>query len=83
MKKPFYDDTLAIAEQFIFLDNHICQLAHLSSQKITALKLSYVHASYCSSHKEIYALVKKSLLNFVTPDFVLAEEKFFEDFIDN
>ncbi|MER3498413.1 MAG: hypothetical protein C4308_07155 [Chitinophagaceae bacterium] len=83
MKKPVYDDTHCIAEQFQFLDTHICQMAKLSFQKVTALKLSYVHASYSVSHKEIYQLVKRSLLNYVTPDYVLAEENFFSDFIEN
>ena len=83
MKKLYYDDTRSIAEQFQLLDTHICQLAQLSFQKITALKLSYVHASYSVSHKEIYQLVKRSLLHYVTPDFVLAEQCFIDDYIDN
>ena len=83
MNKPFYNDQHAIAEQLIFLDTHICQMAQLAHQKITTLKLSYVHAAYCNSRQELYALVKRTLLTFVTPDFVLTEEKFFDNYSEN
>ena len=83
MNKPFYNDQHAIAEQFIFLDTHICQMAHLAHQKITTLKLSYVHAAYCNSRKELYALVKRTLLTYVTADYVLTEEKFFDKELAN
>jgi hypothetical protein len=83
MNKPFYNDQHAIAEQFIFLDTHICQMAQLAHQKITTLKLSYVHAAYCNSRKELFALVKRTLLTYVNPDFVLEQEKFFENYSEN
>ena len=83
MNKPFYNDQHAIAEQLIFLDTHICQMAQLAHQKVATLKLSYVHAAYCNSRKELYALVKRTLLSYVTPEFVLAEEKFFEKELAN
>lgn len=83
MNKPFYNDQLSIAEQFIFHDTHICQMAHLAHQKVTTLKLSYVHAAYCNSRKELYELVKKSLLNYVTTDFVLEQEQFFDKEMNN
>lgn len=83
MKKPFYNDQHAIAEQFMFLDTHICQMAQLAHQKITTLKLSYVHAAYCNSRKELYALVKRTLLTQVTPLFVLDQEKFFDNYSEN
>jgi hypothetical protein len=83
MNKPFYNDQHAIAEQFIFVDTHICQMAQLANQKIATLKLSYVHSAYCNSRKELYALVKRTLLTYVAPDFVLSEEKFFENHCDN
>jgi len=83
MNKPFYNDQHAIAEQLIFLDTHICQMAQLAHQKITTLKLSYVHAAYCNSRKELYALVKRTLLTFVTNDFVLQHEKFFDNYCES
>ena len=83
MKKPFYNDQHAIAEQFIFLDTHICQMAQLAHQKITTLKLSYVHAAYCNSRKELFALVQRTLLTYVNSDFVLEQEKFFENYSEN
>jgi hypothetical protein len=83
MNKPLYNDQHSIAEQFIFIDTHICQMSHLAFQKIHTLKLSYVNAAYCSSRKELYELVKRSLLNYVSADFVLAEEEFFEKELNN
>ena len=83
MNKPFYNDQHAIAEQFMFLDTHICQMASLAHQKINTLKLSYVHASYCNSRKELYALVKRTLLTYVTPEFVLDQEKFGDNYSEN
>ena len=83
MNKPFYNDQHAIAEQLIFLDTHICQMAQLAHQKINTLKLSYVHAAYCNSRNELYALVKRTLLTYVTNDFVLDQEKFFDTYCEN
>ena len=83
MSKPFYNDQHAIAEQLMFVDAHICQMAQLAHQKVTTLKLSYVHAAYCNSRKELYALVKRTLLTYVTPEFVLSEEKFFDRELEN
>jgi hypothetical protein len=83
MNKPFYNDQHTIAEQFIFLDTHICQMAQLANQKINTLKLSYIHAAYCNSRKELYALVKRTLLTYVSNDFVLEQEKFFENFCES
>jgi len=83
MNKPFYNDQHSIAEQFMFLDTHICQMAQLAQQKIATLKLSYVNAAYCNSRKELYALVKRTLLTFVTNDFVLEKEDFFNSYCEN
>jgi hypothetical protein len=83
MSKPFYNDQLSVAEQFMFLDTHICHMASLAFQKINTLKLSYVHAAYCQNRQELFELVKKSLLNYVSTDFVLCEEGFFVNEIQN
>ena len=83
MNKPLYNDQSVIAEQFFFVDTHICQMSSLAFQKIRTLKLSYVHAAYCSSRHELYELVKRTLLNYVTADFVLAEEGFFDNAMEN
>jgi hypothetical protein len=83
MNEPIYNDQSAIAEQFQFIDTHICQMASLAHQKVTTLKLSYIHAAYCSSRNELYELVKRTLLNYVSPDFVLAEEGFFDGEFEN
>jgi hypothetical protein len=77
MSQPYYNDQLSIAEQFMFLDTHICHMASLASQKINTLKLSYVRSAYAASRKELYDLVNRSLLNYVTSDYVLCEEGFY------
>jgi hypothetical protein len=58
-------------------------MAQLAHQKINTLKLSYVHAAYCNSRSELYALVKRTLLTYVSNDFVLDQEKFFDTYCEN
>ena len=83
MNPLFQSEQLFIAERFIFLDDHISQVSKLAFQKIRSLKLAFLHAAYCKNQQELLELVKKSLLNYVTPDFVLSEEGFFESEIEN
>lgn len=83
MNPSFQSDQLFIAERFIFLDDHTRQLSKLAFQKIRSLKLAFLHAAYCKNQNELLDMVKKSLLNYVTPGFVLCEEGFFEGEMDN
>jgi hypothetical protein len=76
-------DQLFIAERFIFIDDHTLQLSKLAIQKIKSLKLAFLHAAYCKNQQELFDMVKKSLLNYVTPGFVLCEEGFFESEMEN
>lgn len=74
--RPLYNDTHSIAEEIIFMDTHICQMAQLAHQKIRTYKLSLVEAAYKPNHDALYELVKKSLFSYVTPAHVLNELKF-------
>ncbi|HVZ57315.1 MAG TPA: hypothetical protein VG870_11695 [Chitinophagaceae bacterium] len=73
---PYFNDQRYIAEQFLFLDNHVNQLAQLAMHKINSLRLSSIHAAFCYNREELYDLVRKSLLNFVSADTVLQQEGF-------
>ncbi len=83
MRKPFYNDQYFIAEQFMFVDMHTTQMAQIANQKINTLKLSYISAAYSKGRDEIFDLIKKSLMSYVSPDFVLYNEGFFNKEIDN
>lgn len=78
MEKIYYNDQNYIAEQFLFIDNHTNQLSQLAIHKINSLKLSAIHAAFCYNRQELYDLVKRSLLNYVTPYSILCKEGFFE-----
>jgi len=78
MENVYYNDQSYIAEQFMFIDNHTNQLSQLAIHKINSLRLSAIHAAFCYNRQELYDLVKRSLLNFVTPYSILCKEGFFE-----
>jgi hypothetical protein len=78
MPHVYYNDQSYIAEQFMFVDNHTNQLSQLAIHKINSLKLSAIHAAFCYNRQELYDLVKRSLLNYVTPYSILCKEGFFE-----
>jgi hypothetical protein len=79
----YFDDQRYIAEQFLFIDNHVNQLAQLAMHKINSLKLSSIHAAFCYNREELYDLVKKSLLNFVPAVSILQDEGFFDSSLQN
>jgi hypothetical protein len=83
MPNIYYNDQSYIAEQFMFVDNHTNQLSQLAIHKINSLKLSAIHAAFCYNRQELYDLVKRSLLNFVTPYSILCKEGFFEQHQQN
>jgi hypothetical protein len=78
MPQVYYNDQSYIAEQFMFIHNHTNQLTQLAIHKINSLKLSAIHAAFCYNRQELYDLVKRSLLNYVTPYSILCKEGFFE-----
>jgi hypothetical protein len=77
MNPSFQNQQLHIAQDFLFTDTHTSELASLAYQKIKSLKLASIHSAFCKNHQELYDMVRKSLLNYVTPEFVLSEEGFF------
>ena len=83
MRNLYHNDQAYIAEQFMFTDNHTHQLSQLAIHKINSLRLSAIHAAFCYNRQELYDLVKRSLLNYVTPYSILCKEGFFENGQDN
>ncbi len=83
MPNLYHNDQVYIAEQFMFTDNHTHQLSQLAIHKINSLRLSAIHAAFCYNRQELYDLVKRSLLNYVTPYSILCKEGFFENLQDN
>ena len=83
MSKLYHNDQAYVAEQFMFTDNHTNQLSQLTIHKINSLRLSAIHAAFCYNRQELYDLVKRSLLNYVTPYSILCKEGFFENGQDN
>lgn len=83
MNPSFQNNQLHIAQDFIFTDSHTSELANLAFQKIRSLKLAGIHSAFCKNQQELYDMVKKSLLNFVSPEFVLSEEGFFIAEVEN
>ena len=72
-----------IAQDFIFTDVYTTEVSQLAFQKIKSLKLAGIHSAFCKNQQELYDMVKKSLLNFVPPEFILCEEGFFLAEIEN
>ena len=72
-----------IAQDFIFTDVYTTEVAQLAVQKIKSLKLAGIHSAFCKNQQELYNMVKKSLLNYVPPEFILCEEGFFLAEIEN
>jgi hypothetical protein len=77
MNQTWHNDQLYLAERFLFVDFHTSQLSQLAIHKINSLRLAARHASYCKTHVELKELVNKTLLNRISPYFVLHEEGFF------
>ena len=83
MNPSFQNNQLHIAQDFIFTDTHTSELANLAYQKIKSLKLAGIHSAFCKNQQELYDMVKKSLLNYVSAEFVLSEEGFYIAEVEN
>ncbi|MEI9944772.1 MAG: hypothetical protein WDN26_11185 [Chitinophagaceae bacterium] len=84
MNHPYHSsDQAHIAEEFHFIDDHTAENARLAFYKINSYKLSLINKAYCASKEELQQIIKKTLLNYVSPDVVLFNERFFEGELDN
>jgi hypothetical protein len=83
MKDLYYNDTVYIAQSFRLAEDYIVQTARLASFKINSYKLSMVKSSFSKSKKELVNNLKDSLLNYTSPEIILADLGFFGSETDN
>lgn len=83
MNKPYHNDQAHIAEDFLYIDDHISQTARLAYFKINSYKLSLIHAAFCMSRDELSGIIKNSLLNYTEPLAILNNLGFFAASIEN
>lgn len=79
----YHSDQAHIAEEFHFIDAHTIETARLAHYKINSYNLSLSNKAYQSSRQELKDIIDSTLLNYVTPDSVLYNERFFEYEMEN
>jgi hypothetical protein len=83
MKDLYYNDTAYIAQSFYLSDDYTAQNARLASFKVNSYKLSRVKSSFFISRDELLNNLKDSLLNYTSPDIILADLGFFQSEFEN
>ena len=83
MNKSYHNDQIHIAEHFVYIDDHITQMAQLAFLKINSYKLSLINAAFCMSREELSEMLKTTLLNYTDTSSVLSSTGFFETELDN
>lgn len=83
MNKPFYNDQAAIAEEFLFIDEHTAQSARLAYFKINSYKLSLIKASFSTTQEDMTNIIRATLLNYTDSAKVLSSVGFFDSNLDN
>jgi hypothetical protein len=81
--KPYHNDQSHIAAEFNLHEDHVSQLARLAYFKINSYKLSLVNAAFCKSRQELFSIIEGSLLHYIHPTDVLADQGFFESWLEN
>jgi hypothetical protein len=83
MNHPYYNDQAYIAEGFHLDEDFIEQTARLAFFKINSYKLSLIKSAFAKSREELRANLKNSLLNYTSPEIILADLGFFQSEYDN
>lgn len=83
MNHPYYSDQAYIAESFSLQEDYIEQIARLAFFKINSYKLTLIKSSFSKSKEELQQNIKSSLLNFTSPEIILADLGFFSSETDN
>ena len=83
MNNLYPNDQAHIAEEFLFIDDHITQTAQLAYLKINSYKLSLINAAFCMSREELAGIIKSSLFNYTVPGTILSDQGFFSAEIYN
>ena len=77
MNHLYPNDQAHIAEECLFIDEHITQTAQLAFLKINSYKLSLINAAFCMSRDELADIIKSSLFNYTVPEAILADLGFY------
>ena len=83
MNHPYYSDQAYIAESFSLEDDYIAQNARLAFFKINSYKLTLIKSAFSKSKEELHENIKKSLLNYTSPEIILADLGFFGSETEN
>ena len=83
MNHPFYNDQAHIAESFNLVEEFTAQTARLAYFKVNSYKLSMIKSSFIKTREELMVNIMGSLLNYTSPEIILADLGFFQSQIDN
>ena len=83
MNHLYYNDTAYIAQSFHLSEDYTIQTARLAFFKVNSYKLSLVKSSFSKSRRELVNNLKDSLLNYTSPEIILADLGFFQSEVDN
>ena len=83
MKNLYYNDTGYIAQSFCLSEDYTAQTARLAFFKVNSYKLSLVKTSFNISREELMNNLHDSLLNYTSPEIMLADLGFFQSEYDN
>ncbi len=83
MSHIYYNDQAYIAESFHLAEDFTAQTARLAFFKINSYKLSLVKSAFSKSREELTNNLKESMLNYTSPEIILADLGFFQSEVDN
>lgn len=83
MNHPFYNDQAHIAESFSLTEEFTAQTARLAYFKVNSYKLSMIKSSFVKTREELFDNICNSLLNYTSPEIILADLGFFRSQVDN
>jgi hypothetical protein len=83
MKDLYYNDTAYIAQSFCLSEDYTEQTARLAFFKVNSYKLSCVKSSFSISREELMNNLNDSLLNYTSPEIMLADLGFFSSEFEN
>ena len=78
-----YNDQAYIAESFHLVEDFTVQTARLAFFKINSYKLAMHKATFFRSRKDLKDNIRNSLMNYTSPEIILADIGFFQSEYDN
>lgn len=77
MNQPICNDQAYIAESFRLTESFTSETARLASFKINSYKLSLIKSAFCRTREELEGNIRRNLLNYTSPEIILADQGFF------